>query len=527
MSWRKYIKDIDKLTCRLVDEYGLNRLAKYLSRDKQTINRWRSGNDEPSKAQDVGHLIRLALNKGIDVSELQTFNPIYTSHTEPDAPMETGVPSPPDLSWLFEVKPPPPARINFFGLRLDSPLGVASSPLTSNESWVRLILSLGYGLSTFRTRRAGKIQPYHSPNILYVAEMPDLSEYDPDKPPKVVVAFHRSESPDRIPNIVNSYGVPSEAVPQWQETYRAIRQLKGGNQIGVSIVGDGTSASDIVDDFQRAVISAMQLNPPFVELNLSCPNPEDEQNISFRPDLARSICMMARKLLEGSTVRLFVKLPYLADNAMRALLESIGEHIDAVVFQNTIKLRAIAVEPRTGKEFVPFGGRNYAGLSGPATYRMTCDGVRRLKDLREKLGQNFKIVAVGGIASVRDIDELLGVGADLVQSCTAAMFDPLLPWKIRYHRSRLASMSRQEVNLTDVDRVPQDDWERTAFSNACNAIRELSGRGVYVDAVTFLNLWDEYISQQSRPRNLGKGVAFRRKAPRSSADWVRVFTDPD
>ena len=53
--------------------------------------------------------------------------------------------------------------------------------------------------------------------------------------------------------------------------------------------------------------------------------------------------------------------------------------------------------------------------------------------IRDRLKATFAVVSVGGVMTEDDVDSRLAMGADLVMSATAAMWDPLLAsrWKSR------------------------------------------------------------------------------------------------
>ena len=125
-----------------------------------------------------------------------------------------------DLSWLTNAQRPPCVKTEFCGIELDGPLGVASSPLIADDKWANLMLNLGFGLSTFKTKRSAGKQAWLPPHIAFALEKPDTTKFDPQNPPDVVVTFNRKDVRELIPNLVNSIGVPSENSSEWQETSR-------------------------------------------------------------------------------------------------------------------------------------------------------------------------------------------------------------------------------------------------------------------------------------------------------------------
>src|SRR4051794_7948797 len=132
MDWREVIGDFSGLAEALVRVLSRHKVASLTGHNKRTINDWLSG-AVPAKPEEVAWMLRFALQNGVDVSSFQTYTPIY-DFSEMLSYEEMVAKRPPDLSWLTRTQRPPAANIEFCGIKLDTPLGVASSPLTANES---------------------------------------------------------------------------------------------------------------------------------------------------------------------------------------------------------------------------------------------------------------------------------------------------------------------------------------------------------------------------------------------------------
>jgi dihydroorotate dehydrogenase len=405
-------------------------------------------------------------------------------------------------------------------LELDGPLGVASSPLLADDRWAELMLNLGYGLSTFKTKRASSKQSWLPPHIAFVLEQPDLTQYNPADPNQVLVTFDRKDIRDSIPNLVNSIGVPSENPGEWQEMYERIKRHHRGRLVGVSVMGDGSSKSELIKDFELAIEKAKDTSPPFIELNLSCPNLEKGAGVYYEPSLVRLICAKARKVLNGTDILLIIKLPDLPYEVMQRVLKGTGKYIDAVAFRNTVQVRPITSD-RDGRLHSAFTGREFGGLSGPCTFEMTRRGIHQLTQVRTELGQEFQIIAIGGVATPGHVVELLDAGANVVQACTAPMFDPLLAWKVRFHLKQFEHHIPKERALPVFQ--PRDQAEIESFRNAIEAYGEIQrrypGRAVPYDV--FREKWNTWMEQ--RP-SAPVGKAHRISAPRTFAEWIRDFT---
>lgn len=527
MDWRETISDFSGLMADLVEEHRVskNSIVRHIGRDKATVNRWLDGT-APSEASVVANMVRFALQKGVNIDQYQTFKSIYDF--SPMLSYEEKIQRPlPDLSWLTDIQPPPPARTSFCGLELPSPLGVSSSPLLGDDKWTGLMLDLGFGLSTFKTRRNGPKRSWDAPQIAYVLEPPDLMKYDPADPPEVQVTFNKSEANSLIPNLVNSIGVPSEGLAEWREVYERIRRHDLGSLIGISVMGDGQTIVEVLTDFEFAVEKAKDLRPPFIELNISCPNLEKGGDICDDPSLVKELCERVGKILKGTSILLFIKLPILQYEVMRETLKLAGPFIDGVVYRNTIRVRPITLN-REGKPHPAFGDRLYGGLSGHCTFEVTRRGVNELIEIRANLGLEFGIIAVGGVTTPSEVIELLNAGANVVQACTAPMFDPLLAWKLRFHISQSeAAIQKKYAPLLSAEEAillfPRNQFEIESFNNLNKAVDEIQRRlpDIRIPYSVVRQKWNSWIQQRSVSL---VGKAHRITPPRSKSEWIREFS---
>jgi dihydroorotate dehydrogenase (NAD+) catalytic subunit len=517
MYWQDLVLDFAALAQAVVAASSLNKVAGSLNHHKKTVAEWSRGT-APKNAQDVAWLLRKALHDGIDVSRFQKFTPIYdfspTFRYE-----EKSKKDPPTLEWLTEIQPPPAVPTRVLGMDLDTPLGVASSPLLSDDRWTKLMLDLSFGLSTFKTRRRDEKRSWQPPQIAFVAEHPDLRNYNPDSPPQVVVTFDRSEVNDTIPNLVNSIGVPSESAASWQEIYERVKRLPRGRFVGVSIMPDGDSRSNLIKDLKEVAQRARELNPPFVELNISCPNLEKRGDIWNNLPVLKQICLEARQILGNGNIPLVIKLPYTTSATMRGVVRTIGTMVEAIAFKNTLKVRPV-VKNRDGQLHNAFTGREFGGLSGPSTFEMGLKGLRELLNLKAEFGYEFEVIAIGGISTTADIIECLNLGAQAVQVCTAAMFDPLLAWNLRFQ------MKPHSLSLTQTEAAallwPRNQSEIESLRNAYEASSEIQRRQPQrqLPWETFASIWNNWMLQQP---TAGVGRAHRLPAPRSISQWTQEF----
>jgi dihydroorotate dehydrogenase len=521
MDWDAVIGDFRGLVTAIVEKSSKGAVSRELNHDKATVNRWLEGG-KPSDPSDVAALVRLALKRGIEVDAFQTFQPIYdfSPMLSYEEKVELG---PPKLGWLADPGVAiPEFNVELCGLKSDSPLGIASSPVLADERWAALVLNLGFGISTLKTRRTSATPPWEPPHIAFVLEPPPLVNYDASHPPEVEVIFTRAKVRMPVPNLVNSLGVPSDSCADWQLTYQRIQTHARSGLIGLSLVADGDTAREIIRDVDSGVGAAADVHPPFIELNISCPNLEKKCDPYDDVTLIQDICSRAKRITQAKGILLVLKLGYLPERKMKLLLESTGKVIDAVSFHNTLRVRPVARD-RGGQLHPAFAGREFGGLSGPCTFQITRQGVASLSRVKSQLKQRFGIIAVGGVASYSDVVELMNAGADVVQACTAPIFDPLLALKVRFHLSHSSSIlkRRNQVLNTSIGLLlPRDQVESDSFRELEQAVREIQRRSPEreISYDLMVATWNHWLSKRSAV--IGTGSARRVTAGKRKAEWI-------
>jgi len=514
------IVDFHALLKAVVDKVGKYKVYNTLRHDKNTADRWLDGG-QPEDSRDIGGLIRLALVNGIEITKYQTFTPIYDF--SPELSYEDNMfAGPPELNWVWDRQDEPPThRFNVSDFILDCPLGVGAGPLTGNDTYTITMLNLGFiGPTTFKTRRAGFKEGLEKPQIAFVLQPPALLDASSGRPPEVLVTCRRSDIRG-IPEIVNSMGVPSEAAAVWQKQYENVKNHPRGKCVGLSVMGEDTREKTIKQDFQEAIARAQEMAPPFIELNVSCPNLKGK-DLYRDPEMLREICAAAKQQIKQKSL-LFLKLPCVLPLHLPALLKACGDLADAMVFKNTVRVRPVK-EYKDGTRIPAFLGREFGGLSGPSTFPLTLRGVREIAKLRQQLGQKFAIVAVGGIQTAEDVAKLLEAGACGVQAVTTPMFDPLLALKVRYRLRELIDSTRQSRDAVEMQvglLTPRDEAECMALSEASQAANEVRQRNADFSYATFTRKWNVWLQQRSS--NL-PGQAQRLRASRRKIDWIRDFT---
>ncbi len=166
----------------------------------------------------------------------------------------------------------------------------------------------------------------------------------------------------------------------------------------------GSMFADTIDNFKRVGEKMAATGVPAIEVNLSCPNTEDDFGRMFALDATMtSDLIKAVKSVVGDTA-VFAKLsadsPDIADIGKAA--EAAGA--DAVTAINTISGMVIDI-----KEKRPILTNKVGGISGPAILPM---GVRAVWNLYNAV--KIPIIGTGGINTGEDAIEYIMAGATAV-----------------------------------------------------------------------------------------------------------------
>ncbi|MDX6453473.1 MAG: dihydropyrimidine dehydrogenase subunit PreA [Gaiellaceae bacterium] len=324
-----------------------------------------------------------------------------------------------------------------FGKPSGFPVGVPASVLTRDSRWIRYFRDHGFNVFTFKTVRSREWSPLPFPNWVFLDDAdeplaPGVTPGDITKHGDTATYLHRLQAF----SMANSFGVPSKSPEEWTlDVKRAAELLQSGQTLIVSVMGSSepTDPPDaLVADFVAVARLALEAGAPAIELNLSCPNTLDLAiaGAGVKPPLCESVEDTLRVVeavaneLAGA-VPLVAKLGYLARPKLEQMVRALSPYVSAFSGINTFQVR---VESR--RALPTFGERELAGISGIALRHLALDFVRSLHSVRQKLNLSYEILGMGGVMDAADVYALLAVGADAVQTATAAAINPSLPLEI-------------------------------------------------------------------------------------------------
>jgi len=176
----------------------------------------------------------------------------------------------------------------------------------------------------------------------------------------------------------------------------------------------------------------------------------------------RAVCEAVRTVVGDR--KIILKIGYLKEARLTALVEATAEYVDAYAAINTIPVNA----DREGL-LMPehaFGPNTKAGLSGTPIAHFALRAIRHLSRLRKGRDDwNFGIIGIGGITLPSDVVAYIRAGADVVQATSVFFRDPYFGIKVR---SFLAAEHHAKARTLETDL-----W--VALTNSVIAAHQLRG----------------------------------------------------
>lgn len=192
--------------------------------------------------------------------------------------------------------------------------------------------------------------------------------------------------------------------------------------IGVNIgKTKAVALEDAIEDYR---LSTRTLAPQadYLVVNVSSPNTpglRDLQAVETLRPLLAAVREEADRVVTGRRVPLTVKIaPDLADEDVVQVAElAIELGLDGIITTNTTIARdgLGLVSPKSMIEEYGAGGLSGAPLKPRA--------LEVLKLVKQTVGEQLAIIAVGGVTTAADVQERLDAGADLVQGYTAFLYE--------------------------------------------------------------------------------------------------------
>ncbi len=258
--------------------------------------------------------------------------------------------------------------IHLAGIELKNPLILASGIMGVNTSSMRLVQENGAGAVTMKSIGPEERQGHHNPTVYSWGE-----------------------------GIHNAVGLSN---PGAQEGAEHLEEMK--NSLAIPVIA--SCFADTVDNIAKVAEILLSKEPVALELNLSCPNTEDDFGRMFALDTkATERAVSSVKKIAGKT-KLFAKLspdsPEIAEIGKAA--EAAGA--DALTATNTLSGLIIDINVKR-----PILHNKFGGLSGPAIKPVVMRAVYNLYK-----AVTIPIIGTGGVTTGEDAIEMIMAGATAV-----------------------------------------------------------------------------------------------------------------
>ena len=223
-----------------------------------------------------------------------------------------------------------------------------------------------------------------------------LKEHKGHKNPVIISTEHWT---------LNAVGVPDAGIEKAREEIAAYMQKKPAPLIANVI-------AETVEQYAKTAEAVASLHPDFLEVNISCPNVEDEFGKPFAcsaPDAAN--VTKAVKNVAGK-IPVFIKLSPNALSIAEIARSCADAGADGFTAINTVG-PGMAIDLRSR---LPILTNKVGGMSGPAIKPIA---VRCIADVYAATGGKLPIIGTGGVQSGEDAIEMFLAGASLIGIGTA------------------------------------------------------------------------------------------------------------
>ena len=289
---------------------------------------------------------------------------------------------------------------------VDSPLGIGAG-IAYGSKFLDLYRQLGYGLLTQKTVRDGFWKGNPTPHIVYL----DGGNYED--------GFTSTDEPTRL-WVSNSFGIHCFGIGNWEPDIGLFVAAHPETPLIVSgVVTLGTDKNEIIRQYAEIGRRVKRVGAAAYEINVSCPNEMEGHSGEIQDDagLVREIVQETR---QQSGLPVLVKIGYRPPEALAKFVRHVGDAADGIVAINTMP----AIVRNHDGNYAYGDRRPRAGVSGDPLKPYAEEALGMLVELRERFGDNYRIISVGGVTEPVDVKKRLDMRADAVESAVAAMSYP-------------------------------------------------------------------------------------------------------
>jgi dihydroorotate dehydrogenase len=331
---------------------------------------------------------------------------------------------------------------DFLGIKVYSPFGIPAGPLV-NSKFIKAAFEKGFDICIYKTVRSGAYAAHSYPNVVSVKLDGDLTYEKAQGEVQMQPGF------DQPLTITNSFGVPSRNPEFWQaDCDRAVSYAGKGQAMVLSFMGtvrENQTREEFIADHALVARLAKQTQAKVFEMNLSCPNIGNEGLICYDLEMTEALSKAVKAELGESP--LILKVGYFKNDADLQRLAAIADkYAEGIAVINTLQTKI--VDDKGGQALPGGPDRLRSGVAGAGIKWAGLEMTRKLQEIREKLGLNYKIIGVGGVMTADDFFEYRKAGADFVMSATGAMWNPYLAQEIKSRR-----LQGRDSDFTSEERI--------------------------------------------------------------------------
>lgn len=205
-------------------------------------------------------------------------------------------------------------------------------------------------------------------------------------------------------NLLNAVGLPHGGIEEARTEFENFRKLSEA-PLFASI------AANNFEEFGETAKAVAELKPDLIELNISCPNVEDEFGKPFACSVqdATKATRIVKKAI--GKIPLSIKLSPNVENIVEIARAAEAAGADAITAINTVG-PGMAIDIEIAE---PILANRVGGLSGPAIRPLA---IRAVFEIFKAV--KIPIIGTGGISNGRDAIEMMEAGASLVGIGSAA-----------------------------------------------------------------------------------------------------------
>jgi dihydroorotate dehydrogenase (NAD+) catalytic subunit len=204
---------------------------------------------------------------------------------------------------------------------------------------------------------------------------------------------------------INAVGIP-DAGPEKAKTEVASYMADRPAPLLANIV------SDSKEGFGEIAQVVAELKPDAIEVNISCPNVEDELGKPFACSVTDAAGVTEEVKKHTGDIPVFVKLSPNVNNIGEIAKSVVGAGADGITAINTVG-PGMAIDLKSRK---PILSNRVGGVSGRAIKPVA---IRCVADCYKAVGPDVPIIGTGGIYTGEDALEIMMAGASLVGVGTA------------------------------------------------------------------------------------------------------------